>query len=140
MLGWLTAAARARLWRAAAAPRCPKFLRVKSISSHDELQPELEPPRIVRSGDRARLERVDVVAGLVECGGVREVERLGAELQPPGFAERETLSDLKVDIPEPRTEQNIPPRVAVRVLRLHCERREIEPAVGRTLVRGKRPV
>src|SRR4051794_37118120 len=103
MLGRLTAAARAGRCIAAAAPSWTKLLRVSGMASHDELQAELKPARIVRPGDRPHAERVDVVTRQVERGRVREVERLGPELQPPPLSDREALPDRKVDVPQSGT-------------------------------------
>src|SRR5262245_31489649 len=74
MLGRLTAAAREGRCSATAAPSWTKLLRFIDMRSHDELQAELKPPGIVGSVDRADAESVNVTTGLIERGGVAEVE------------------------------------------------------------------
>ena len=71
----------------------------------------------------------DLVLVMREGNGVRQI------LKEKNLPIRSLIVGVvdEIDVPQARTEQNIPARVAIGVLRLHLECREVEPSVDRTL-------
>src|SRR4029077_1614859 len=86
--------------------------------SPQELEPELQLPRVVGRGDRAEGAGAAVAVRRAEVRVVEQVERLQAELDVRGAARGEPLRERGVELPEDGPAHGVPRGVAERLARI----------------------
>src|SRR5436189_887891 len=103
-----------------------------SCVSEVELQSELHLPLGLGRGDLAERRSSQAIAYLCEHGRVGNIERLRAELEPPGLGDRDSLLQREIDISNAGVADNTLAGVAEGSRRLGYEVGRVEPLAGRT--------
>src|SRR6185436_18211548 len=104
-----------------------------------QLEPELELPRIVGRGDRAERAGAAVAVRRAEVRVVQEIERLEPELELHGPADGERLRRGQIDLPELRPPHAVAAGVAERLARTgrHADARRVEPLRDARILRQR---
>src|SRR5262249_38321356 len=108
-----------------------------SLVSEHNLQPKLNLPRNTNdAGNRTCRTRTDRRIGQVELRSIKDVEKLGSELDLDLFGNREVLEQGEVKVYAAGAVEYVAPGIPVLKLRWLNESSRIEPAAGTGVVNG----
>ena len=99
-------------------------------------QPELHDPRCRRACNAPRVAGIDVVPRIQQVRVVEGVEHLPAELQLRPLRNTKLLEQCEVEIPVPRSNNNVPPCVSERTSHRVLECRGIEILLNQLALRA----
>src|ERR1700733_5632801 len=102
-------------------------LRMFLLPLENDLQSNLVFPSGSRRSNLADQLIPNLRVGSAECGCIGQIERLQSKLRVYALRNPESFVHAKVNVHQSRSEQNVPPRIAVGVLVIGDKGRGVEP-------------